>query len=120
MVENERLLAVFLSTKRVKTRYLCRQESIEALKDDMIQSILTRVELLCDDMLTEEDQETLPTAAVIYELPVRIFAPLGGGSSGGPTISIADFMFRDERKADAVERIKEVTGKVVSGMPPRA
>ena len=86
----------------------------------MIQSILTRVELLCDDMLTEEDQETLPTAAVIYELPVRIFAPLGGGSSGGPTISIADFMFRDERKADAVERIKEVTGKVVSGMPPRA
>ena len=78
----------------------------------MIHSILTRVELLCDDMLTEEDQETLPTGAVIYEMPVRIFAPLDAGEK---TISIADFMFRDERKSDAVERIKEVTGKVVAG-----
>ena len=78
----------------------------------MIHSILTRVELLCDDMLTEEDQETLPTGAVIYEMPVRIFAPLDAGDK---TISIADFMFRDERKSDAVERIKEVTGKVVAG-----
>jgi len=87
------------------------EESLDALKRDMIHSIMTRVELLCDDMLTEEDQETLPTGAVIYEMPVRIFAPLDAGDK---TISIADFMFRDERKSDAVERIKEVTGKVVA------
>ena len=78
----------------------------------MVHSILTRVELLCDDMLTEEDQETLPTGDVIYEMPVRIFVPLGKSDK---TVSIADFMFKDERKIDAVERIKEVTGMVVSG-----
>ena len=75
-------------------------------------SILTRVELLCDDMLTEEDQETLPTTDVIYEMPVRIFAPIDGEKR---SISIADFMFRDEGKQDAVDRIKDVTGKVVAG-----
>jgi len=87
------------------------EESVAALKRDMIHSILARVELLCDSMLTEEDQETLPTAAVLYEMPVRIFAPIG---SERKTISIADFMFRDEKKQDAVVMIKEVTGKDVA------
>lgn len=85
------------------------EDSIAALKKDMVHSILTRIELLCDSMLTEEDQETLPTSAVIYELPVRIFAPIAPGVKTG--VSIADFMFRDEKKQDAVEMIKEVTGK---------
>lgn len=84
------------------------QDSISYLKRDMVQSLLTRIELLCDDMLTEEDQETRPTGAVIYELPVRIFAPFKS------RLTIADFVFRDESKADIVTRVKEVTGHVVA------
>ncbi|KAK2143606.1 hypothetical protein LSH36_826g00020 [Paralvinella palmiformis] len=82
-----------------------KAEAIKALKVDVLRSLVSRCQLLCEDFLqTEEEQDT----KVLYETPLRVFAPLGDS-----TVQLCDYMFPDETNNDVVDRFKELLNVTV-------
>ena len=76
------------------------QEGLQALKTDVIRSLLSRCELMYEEIRqTEEDQDP----KVLYETPRRVF-----GQLLGTDIFLCDYMFPDETVAECIERIKEL------------
>lgn len=82
------------------------EDATKALKDDIIRSLYSRCQLLCEDLLqAEEEQDT----RVLYEMPVRVFASLPGSF-----VCLCDYMFQDEASQDSIDRFKELVDLVVT------
>ncbi|XP_060607747.1 protein odr-4 homolog [Ruditapes philippinarum] len=75
-------------------------EAEQALQIDVIRSVLSRCELLCDDIqMIEEDAE----AHEVYTTPRRVFFNLPGSQ-----IQLCDYMFTDEKPVEVKGRVQEL------------
>ncbi|KAK2180449.1 hypothetical protein NP493_442g00009 [Ridgeia piscesae] len=80
-------------------------EATQAVKADIVRSLTSRCQLLCEDLLqTEEDQDP----KVLYETPIRVFAPIPS-----TCLSLCDYMFQDEATTDCVDRFRELLDLVI-------
>ncbi|KAL4219339.1 hypothetical protein ACF0H5_021919 [Mactra antiquata] len=76
------------------------EEAQQTLQRDVIRSVLSRSELLCDDLqMIEEDTEKLE----VYTTPRRVFFKLPGTS-----IQLSDYMFTDEKPIEVKGRVQEL------------
>lgn len=73
-------------------------EAIQAVKRDMIRSIVARCDLLCDDLLQAEEEQDV---RVLYETPQRVYADLPDTH-----IKFCDYLFPDETLDDSAERFR--------------
>ncbi|ESP02228.1 hypothetical protein LOTGIDRAFT_238055 [Lottia gigantea] len=74
-------------------------DAIHAVKVDLARSLLSRCELLCEDLaITEQDK-----AVELYNTPVRVFVIVPDSS-----VEICDYIFQDERTDEVIDRIKEL------------
>lgn len=95
----------------------------QALKSDVIDSIVARCELLCEDILQAEEEQgrcnisieflsdvciTPADPRVLYETPLRLFAPLR--DSG---LNFCDYLFIDEEISNSVERFRDLVDVIV-------
>ena len=81
-------------------------EAVDAVKTDIIRSLVSRCILLCEDVeTTEEDQDP----KILYETPRRITATLPNTG-----VMLCDYMFPEETLADAEERFTELLDVCVS------
>ncbi|ELU02910.1 hypothetical protein CAPTEDRAFT_220721 [Capitella teleta] len=80
-------------------------EAMKALKSDVIDSIVARCELLCEDILQAEEEQD---PRVLYETPLRLFAPLR--DSG---LNFCDYLFIDEEISNSVERFRDLVDVIV-------
>jgi len=78
--------------------------AVKAIKQDILRSIKSRIEMLCEEMLqTEEEQDE----HILYEMPVRVFCNLSES-----TLSFCDYMLQDEGIDDSLERFRDIAGLV--------
>jgi hypothetical protein len=82
-------------------------DAIQALKEDIIRSIIARCELLCEDLLQAEEEQDVK---ILYETPLRVFASMPNNLS----IEFCDYLFPDETVSDCVSRFSELLGVDVS------
>lgn len=77
------------------------QEAINALKQDIIRSIIARCEIHCEDLLLIEEEQKDPV--VVHELPRRVFAPL-------PQVDlcVCDYQFHSDTAVDSLDAFKEL------------
>ncbi|XP_006818913.1 protein odr-4 homolog [Saccoglossus kowalevskii] len=73
-------------------------EAVEALKEDVIHSLLSRCDLLCEDLQQTEDD-----IIDINTTPRRVYVQMPRSQ-----IEISDYMFPDESTQDCVGRIQEL------------
>lgn len=79
-------------------------EAIQALKYDAIRSFLSRCEVLCEDIMdNQEEKPNYETLSSTWTSPQRVFAPLGSGP-----ITVCDYVFKDETLKESRERIAEL------------
>lgn len=74
----------------------------ELIKRDIISTVTSRVEMLLEDLLMNEEQDRAPASGQ-QVLPRRVFAPTPCRG-----VCLCDYMFPDECVADVSERIKEM------------
>jgi len=83
-------------------------EGIKFLKIDIIRSILTRIELLCEEAqvnnLAQVDEWSLVS-------PVRVFVPFTSKSN----INFSDYVFKDESENDVINRFADLLDLKVVG-----
>lgn len=71
----------------------------QAIKMDIIRSLMSRCELLCEEFdVTEEKQ-----GSEVYDPPVRLFCQLP--QSG---VDVCDYVFQDEKQEEVKQRIQEL------------
>lgn len=76
------------------------EEAQQALQIDVIRSVLSRCELICDDIqMVEEDAENQE----VYTTPRRVFFKLPGSQ-----IELCDYMFTDEKPVEVKGRVQEL------------
>ncbi|CAG5126073.1 unnamed protein product [Candidula unifasciata] len=74
-------------------------EAVEAIKVDIIRSLMSRCELLCEEFdVTEEKQ-----GSEIYDPPVRLFCQLPHCG-----VDVCDYVFQDEKQEEVKQRIQEL------------
>lgn len=81
-------------------------EAAQALKYDAIRCFLSRCEVLCEDVM--ENQEEKPNRETFFSTwtsPQRVFVPLGSGP-----VKVCDYVFKDETLKESKERIAELLG----------
>ena len=81
----------------------------QAIKCDVVRTLLTRCRLLCEDMDGDGDEGVEDERLTKWELPKRIFAPMCRGH-----VNISDCVFKDEDTKDILNRILELLGASVS------
>ncbi|XP_061171234.1 protein odr-4 homolog [Saccostrea echinata] len=75
-------------------------EATRAIKSDFIRSLISRCELLSEDIdVVEEDT----SVKELYDTPIRVF-----GSLPSSPIEFCDYVFQDEKIEEVIERIKEL------------
>ncbi|XP_041369971.1 protein odr-4 homolog [Gigantopelta aegis] len=74
-------------------------DATEALKTDIVRSLTSRCELLCEDI----DVIEADSSKELYNTPVRVFAHLPAS-----TLHFSDYMFQDEKTSEVVDRFKEL------------
>lgn len=82
------------------------KESIEAMKTDIVRSLVVRCELLRED-LELTDEISAVESRQLHDTPVRVFIPAMG-------VQFCDYKFQDEKKEEVLQRIKELTDIEVS------
>lgn len=76
------------------------KEGVQAIKCDVIRSLISRCELLCEDInVIEEDAVT----KTVFDTPVRVFGTLPNSA-----IQFGDYMFQDEELEETISRFKEL------------
>ncbi|GAB1607011.1 protein odr-4 homolog [Argonauta hians] len=76
------------------------QEGIQAVKCDIIRSLISRCELLCEDIdVIEEDAAT----KTVFDTPVRVF-----GTLPHRPFQFCDYMFQDEQIEETINRFQEL------------
>lgn len=81
------------------------KEALQALKYDVVRSVLSRLEVLCDDIIDNQDDNTKneTLSASTWTCPQRVFSPLGVG-----LITVCDYVFKDETLKESLERISDL------------
>lgn len=80
------------------------KEAIQTLKYDVIRSFLSRLEVLCEDIMdNQEDKINEEAASSTWTCPQRVFAPLGTG-----VLTVCDYVFKDETLKESQERMAEL------------
>ncbi|RUS79338.1 hypothetical protein EGW08_012892 [Elysia chlorotica] len=92
-------------------------DAIQALRVDLLRSLLARCELLCEEFDVIEPGKH---GSEVYDPPVRLFCRLhsndgaaGEGKSsatagGGGGVEVCDYVFQDEKKEEVRQRIQEL------------
>lgn len=81
-------------------------EATYAIKSDFIRSLISRCELLSEDIdVIEEDTKVKE----LYDTPVRVFGCIPASS-----IEFCDYMFQDEKIEEVTDRIKELLDVMVT------
>ncbi|CAI9738397.1 Hypothetical predicted protein [Octopus vulgaris] len=76
------------------------QEGIQVVKCDIIRSLVSRCELLCEDIdVIEEDAAT----KTVFDTPVRVF-----GTLPDRPFQFCDYMFQDEEIEETINRFQEL------------
>lgn len=76
------------------------KEGVQAIKCDVIRSLISRCELLCEDInVIEEDAAT----KTVFDTPIRVF-----GSLPKSILQFCDYMFQDEELEETISRFKEL------------
>ncbi|BFZ20270.1 hypothetical protein BsWGS_23309 [Bradybaena similaris] len=74
-------------------------EAVEAIQMDIIRSLMSRCELLCEEFdVTEEKQ-----GSEVYDPPVRLFCQLPHCG-----VDVCDYVFQDEKQEEVKQRIQEL------------
>ncbi|EDO43376.1 predicted protein [Nematostella vectensis] len=73
-----------------------------ALKRDAVRSMLSRCEVLCEDILDAQQQENKASLDGTWACPKRVFTPLKG------PVCVCDYMFQDETTQDSFDRLSEL------------
>lgn len=76
-------------------------DAINALKEDIIRSVIARCEIHCEDLLLIEEEQKDPL--VVHELPRRVFACLPQGD-----ICVCDYQFHSDTASDSLDAFKEL------------
>ncbi|KAG8200603.1 hypothetical protein JTE90_000671 [Oedothorax gibbosus] len=76
-------------------------DAINALKQDIVRSIIARCEIHCEDLLVIEEEQQDPL--VVHELPRRVFAPLPQGD-----VCVCDYQFHSDTASDSLDAFKEL------------
>jgi len=80
------------------------KEAIQALKYDVIRSFLSRCEVLCEDIMDNQEEKMDKEAFTsTWTCPQRVFAPLGVGA-----VTVCDYVFKDETLKESQERMTEL------------
>ncbi|XP_032240881.2 protein odr-4 homolog [Nematostella vectensis] len=77
-------------------------EALQALKRDAVRSMLSRCEVLCEDILDAQQQENKASLDGTWACPKRVFTPLKG------PVCVCDYMFQDETTQDSFDRLSEL------------
>ncbi|XP_046558824.1 protein odr-4 homolog [Haliotis rubra] len=75
------------------------RDAIEAVRSDVVRSLVSRCELLCEDLEVVEEHG----ARELYDTPVRVFTTVPKSS-----LAFCDYMFQDEKTQEVTERLKEL------------
>ena len=80
-------------------------EAKQAMITDIIRSIHSRCELLCEDIEVIEEEEKVKTGIKkeLYDTPVRVFGKLPGSN-----LDFCDYKFQDEKLEEVIDRIEEL------------
>lgn len=76
------------------------EEAIRAIKADFIRSLISRCELLSEDIDVVEEETSVKE---LYDTPIRVF-----GSLPTSPIQFCDYVFQDEKIDEVIQRIKEL------------
>ncbi|XP_031558529.1 protein odr-4 homolog [Actinia tenebrosa] len=83
---------------------ITNREAIQAIKYDIIRSVISRCEVLCDDIVdAQEDNSPESSIENIWTCPRRVFVPLGK-----TPVRFCDYVFQDETMQDSLDRISEL------------
>lgn len=91
-----------ISSQAVAHVKLSAAEAVQALKRDIIRSIVARCELLCDDLLQAEEEQDV---RVLYEMPLRVYCCLPHTN-----VRFCDYLFQDETLDDSADRLRLLLG----------
>ncbi|GFR78798.1 Odr-4-like protein [Elysia marginata] len=91
-------------------------DAIQAMRADLLRSLLARCELLCEEFDVVEPGKQ---GSEVYDPPVRLFCRLhategGGGAkkgaaaNAGEGVEVCDYVFQDEKKEEVRQRIQEL------------
>lgn len=80
-------------------------EAVQALKYDAIRSFLARCEVLCEDVMDNQEEKPNSERSSTWTSPQRVFVPLGSGP-----VTVCDYVFKDETLKESKERIAELLG----------
>uniref|UniRef100_T1J7P0 Protein odr-4 homolog n=1 Tax=Strigamia maritima TaxID=126957 RepID=T1J7P0_STRMM len=78
-------------------------EAEEAVRQDIIRSLIARCEIHCEDLLLIDEDQQDPN--VVHEPPRRVFANLPGSD-----ITVSDYLFPGEKARDSLAAYKELLG----------
>ena len=89
--------------------------SPQAVRADLLRSLLARCELLCEEF---DVIEAGKQGSEVYDPPVRLFCHLHAASDGGGEgrggagkaggVEVCDYVFQDEKKEEVRQRIQEL------------
>ncbi|CAL1547620.1 unnamed protein product [Lymnaea stagnalis] len=74
-------------------------DAVEAIKMDVVRSLMARCELLCEEFNVTEGKQ----GSEVYDPPVRLFCQLPRCG-----LEVCDYVFQDEKQEEVRERIKEL------------
>ncbi|KAH9500734.1 Protein odr-4 [Bulinus truncatus] len=74
-------------------------DAVEAVKQDIVRSLMDRCELLCEEFNVTEGKQ----GSEVYDPPVRLFSYLPHCG-----VQVCDYVFQDEKQEEVKERIKEL------------
>ncbi|XP_059175326.1 protein odr-4 homolog [Physella acuta] len=74
-------------------------DAVEAIKMDVIRSLMARCELLCEEFNVTEGKQ----GSDVYDPPVRLFCQLPHCD-----VQVCDYVFQDEKQEEVRDRIKEL------------
>lgn len=77
------------------------EEAFSAIKQDIIRSLVSRLEIHCEDILLIEEEQHDP--CTVHEPPRRVFAALPGNS-----VSVSDYLFPGEKPRDSLDAYNEL------------
>lgn len=77
------------------------KEAVQALKQDVIRSVMARCNIHCEDLLLIDEEQRDPV--VVYELPRRVFAPLPQSE-----VFVSDYQFHGDTASDSLDAFKEL------------
>ncbi|XP_067937454.1 protein odr-4 homolog [Watersipora subatra] len=78
----------------------------QAIKADLQRSLVTRCQLLCEDMLQVGSEKHSSDDQIVYETPPRVYIT----HTSLPAISFSDHMFKGEKVEDCTERAQQILG----------